>query len=106
MIRFRNATWVAWVPALGVALGASLAMAGAALAADAAPSVRAHAIRRTGEIAVDGRLDETVWTSAPKHSGFIQRFPKDATPPSVETRFAIIYDDDAVYVGVWADDPR
>ena len=69
-------------------------------------SVRAHAVRRAGEIAIDGRLDEAAWTAAPKQSGFIQRFPKDATAPSVDTRFAIVYDDEAVYVGVWADDPQ
>jgi hypothetical protein len=70
------------------------------------PSVRAHAVRRSGDIAIDGRLDEAGWQAAPKQSGFIQRFPKDASPPSAETRFAIQYDDEAIFVGVWADDPR
>ncbi|HEX3759943.1 MAG TPA: DUF5916 domain-containing protein [Kofleriaceae bacterium] len=98
----RNATWAAWVPAL-VVLGLPCA---AAHAAEPAPVVRAHATRRTGAISIDGRLDEAAWADAPKHSGFIQRFPKDATPPSVDTRFAIVYDDDAIYVGVWADDPQ
>jgi hypothetical protein len=68
--------------------------------------VRAHAVRRTGAIAVDGKLDEPVWSEAPTQGGFVQRFPKDAAAPSVETRFAVMYDDDAIYVGVWADDPR
>ncbi len=103
MIRMRNAPWVACVPALGVALGLPCAIAHAA---EPAPAVRAHATRRTSTIAIDGRLDEAAWATAPKHSGFIQRFPKDANPPSVETRFAIVYDDDAIYVGVWADDPQ
>jgi len=74
--------------------------------ADLAPQVRAHAIRRTGAIAVDGKLDEPVWSEAPKQGGFVQRFPKDAAAPELDTRFAIVYDDDAIYVGVWADDPR
>ncbi len=72
----------------------------------AAPVVRAHAMRRTGAISIDGRLDERDWEMAPNQSGFIQRFPKDASKPSVETRFAVVYDDDALYVGVWADDPH
>jgi hypothetical protein len=85
---------------------AIVASAAVAHAADLAPVVRAHATRRTGAIAIDGRLDEAAWAAAPKHSGFIQRFPKDLTPPSVDTRFAIVYDDDAIYVAVWADDPQ
>lgn len=63
-------------------------------------------MRRTCAITIDGRLDEPVWGEAPRHSGFVQRFPRDAAPPSLETRFAIVYDDDAIYVGVWADDSR
>jgi hypothetical protein len=68
--------------------------------------VRAHAVRRQGPIAVDGKLDEPCWSAAPKQSGFVQRFPKDASKPSLETRFAIVYDDEAIFVGVWADDPQ
>jgi len=77
-----------------------------ARADDPAPPVRAHAVRRTGPISIDGQLDEAVWAAAPKQAGFVQRFPKDATKPSVETSFAVVYDDEAVFVGVWADDPR
>ncbi|HET7504113.1 MAG TPA: DUF5916 domain-containing protein [Kofleriaceae bacterium] len=68
--------------------------------------MRAHAVRRDGTIAIDGRLDEAIWATAPRHGGFIQRFPRDASKPSVDTRFSIVYDDEAIYVGVWADDPR
>jgi hypothetical protein len=63
-------------------------------------------VRRTSAIAIDGRLDEPGWAAAPVQRGFIQRFPKDAAAPSLETRFAILYDDEAVFVGVWADDPQ
>src|SRR5690348_14254724 len=75
-------------------------------AGEAASTVRAHAVRRSSAILVDGRLDEIAWADAPRSSGFLQRFPADAAAPSLETRFAIVYDDDAIYVGVWADDPR
>ena len=83
-----------------------LTLGSIAHADDLAPSVRAHAVRRTGSISVDGRLDDAAWTAAPRQSGFVQRFPKDASKPSVETHFAILYDDEAVFVGVWADDPQ
>jgi len=86
---------------LGPGLGWSFARAN-----DVAPAVRAHAIRRPCRIVVDGRLDEPGWDAAPKQTGFTQRFPKDGASPSVETRFAILYDDQAMFVGVWADDPH
>ena len=83
-----------------------LVLASTARAAGAAPTVRASAARRAGSISTDGRLDEADWAAAPKHSGFIQRFPKDASKPSFETRFSVLYDDEAIFIGVWADDPR
>ena len=104
MIRIRN-TGLA-VLGLVAALGALGALGSAAHAADVAATVRAHAVRRSGDIAVDGKLDEAVWSSAPRHSGFVQRFPRDAAAPSLDTHFAVVYDDDAIFVGVWADDPR
>jgi uncharacterized protein DUF5916/cellulose/xylan binding protein with CBM9 domain len=88
------------LPTLVIILGS------AAHADGVTPGVRAHAVRRAGAIAIDGRLDEDSWSAAPKHSGFVQRFPSDAAPPSLETRFAVLYDDEAIYVGVWADDPH
>src|SRR5689334_872714 len=57
MLRFCNATLLA----LGV-------IGGVAHAQERPPtSVRAHAVRRAGDIAIDGRLDEAAWTAAPKH---------------------------------------
>jgi len=67
---------------------------------------RAHAVRRTGPITIDGRLDEPAWQQAPEQGGFTQRFPVDGASPTFDTRFAVLYDDDAIYVGVWADDPQ
>ena len=81
-------------------------LGGAAEASEMPVSVRARAVRRSSSIAIDGRLEEDAWQRAPRHSGFVQRFPKDASAPSLDTHFAIVYDDDAIYVGVWADDPR
>ncbi|HTL38942.1 MAG TPA: DUF5916 domain-containing protein, partial [Kofleriaceae bacterium] len=71
-----------------------------------AEPMRAHAMRRDGEISVDGRLDEAAWQSAPKQGGFTQRFPQDGGKPSFDTQFAMLYDDKAIYVGVWASDPE
>jgi hypothetical protein len=73
--------------------------------AAAADAPRARAVRRTGDIAIDGSLDERAWVAAPKQAGFTQRFPLSGARATLETSFAVLYDDDAVYVGVWADDP-
>lgn len=67
---------------------------------------RALATRLQGTISVDGRLDEAVWQNAPKQTGFTQRFPQDGGKPSFDTQFAVLYDDQAIYVGVWASDPE
>ncbi|HEY5948167.1 MAG TPA: DUF5916 domain-containing protein [Kofleriaceae bacterium] len=68
--------------------------------------VRAHATRRTTPIAIDGRLDEAAWSGAPRQGSFTQRFPKDGAKASYDTQFALLYDDDAIYVGVWSTDPE
>ncbi|HEY4245111.1 MAG TPA: DUF5916 domain-containing protein [Kofleriaceae bacterium] len=68
--------------------------------------LQAKAVRRTGSITIDGKLDEPAWAAAPQHTGFSQRFPKDQAKPTYETTFAVLFDDDAVYVGVWCDDPE
>src|SRR5678815_3127811 len=64
----------------------------------------ACARRRTGAIAIDGNLDEPAWKTAPRQGGFIQRFPKDGAKASQDTEFAFLYDDDSIYIGVWAHD--
>ena len=66
---------------------------------------RAKAVRRTSSISIDGKLDEAAWPAAPQHSGFTQRFPQDGAKATLDTRFAVLYDDNAIYVGVWASDP-
>jgi len=70
------------------------------------PSLRAQAMRTRGSISIDGTLDEAAWATAPKQTNFTQRFPHDGAKATLETRFAILYDDHAIYVGVWCDDPE
>ncbi|MEJ7597628.1 MAG: DUF5916 domain-containing protein [Kofleriaceae bacterium] len=72
----------------------------------ASGETRARAIRRASTVTIDGVLEEAAWATAPRHTGFTQRFPKDGVKANVETHFAVLYDDNAVYVGVWADDPE
>ena len=75
--------------------------------ADPLPSgLRAHAMRRTVPVTIDGRLDEPVWATAARQTGFTQRFPTDGAKATYATSFAVLYDDEAIYVGIWSDDPE
>ncbi len=47
-------------------------------------------------------MDEAVWATAPQASGFIQSAPSPGDPSSERTEAAVLYDEDALYVGVKA----
>lgn len=65
---------------------------------------RCRAMRRDGSVTVDGKLDDAAWRGASRNNGFSQRFPKEGARPTRETEFAVLFDDEALYVGVWAKD--
>lgn len=48
---------------------------------------------------LDGRLDDPIWQSAAWVSDFAQKEPVENGVPSVRTEVAIVWDDDAVFVG-------
>jgi len=85
--------------ALALAL---LAAAPAARAASAGDPITAA--KRTGEVTLDGRLDEPAWASAPGFDGFVQLFPTSGAAPSEATEVRVLYDDRYLYVGVTARD--
>jgi hypothetical protein len=60
----------------------------------------ATAVRRNGEITLDGRLDEAAWQAAKPIGGFIQSYPKANEPAPDQTEVRVLYDDAALYVGV------
>ena len=51
---------------------------------------------------VDGVLDDAAWQAVPAMTDFIQREPFDGQPASERTEVRLVYDDAAIYVGVWA----
>ncbi len=61
--------------------------------------VPVRAIRLTAPVAVDGVLDEPVWSSGQPSSHFTQRDPDEGAPSSQRTEVRIAYDDAALYVG-------
>ncbi|HYT64377.1 MAG TPA: DUF5916 domain-containing protein [Gemmatimonadales bacterium] len=75
-----------------------------ATAAQDTSAVTAHkqvrAVRLQGSgITLDGKLDEPAWAHAAWISDFVQKRPREGAPPSDSMRIAMLYDDDAVYVG-------
>ena len=47
---------------------------------------------------IDGKPDDKCWQNAGIGSGFIQREPNDGKPASQKTEFAVLYDDNYIYV--------
>jgi hypothetical protein len=68
----------------------------------------ATAVRITGGVNVDGKLDDPQWKTAPAISDFIQKDPVEGAAPSDSLEVRFLYDDDALYVGtrVVSKDPR
>ena len=48
---------------------------------------------------IDGRLDESAWSTARFVSDFTQKDPLQGAEPSERTELAVLFDDDAIYVG-------
>lgn len=55
---------------------------------------------RAGQpLVVDGRLDDPVWRTAERVTGFLQRDPLEGTAASESTVVYVAYDDAAIYIG-------
>ncbi|HEY6362380.1 MAG TPA: DUF5916 domain-containing protein [Vicinamibacterales bacterium] len=65
-----------------------------------------EAIRLAGEVELDGTLDEPSWSLAPMAHNFIQNDPNEGMPATFDTEVRVLYDDDALYVGVFARDDQ
>src|SRR4051794_38439334 len=85
---------------LFLALWALLSLSGslvAAVSTDSSSRPAMTAIHTTGEIHVDGRLDEPEW-QRPGISDFTQRDPVEGAAPTQKTEAWIAYDDAAIYI--------
>jgi len=67
-------------------------------------SMRAH--RKEGAIILDGRLDDAAWQRAEASRNFTQSWPNPGQPGTDPTEVRVVYDDEAIYVGVRAFDAR
>jgi Domain of unknown function (DUF5916)/Carbohydrate family 9 binding domain-like len=55
---------------------------------------------------IDGRLDESVWSTAPVATDFVQSSPRPATLASLKSEARVLMDDDALYIGLTYYDPE
>ncbi|MEJ2216265.1 MAG: DUF5916 domain-containing protein [Gemmatimonadota bacterium] len=65
-----------------------------------------RAMRRVGPITIDGRLNEPDWARAPVSDSFTESYPDPGKPAPDSTTVRVLYDDDALYVGVRMFDPH
>src|SRR5262245_18252703 len=70
------------------------------------PCFAASFERATGEITLDGKLDEASWQSAQPRTEFYEIYPANVGEPSVATSVAFLYDERIVYVAIRALDPH
>jgi hypothetical protein len=100
------------IPLLSYALVAALVAVVACPAAFANPKFEPvfnpvlETVRVTEAIKIDGRVDDDGWHSAGIATNFVERNPGENTPPLVETKAFITYDDNNLYVAfVCKDNP-
>lgn len=55
---------------------------------------------------IDGNLSDSIWSSVDWGSDFIEVDPDENTPPSVQTKFKILYDQKHLYIALKALDPE
>ena len=66
-----------------------------------APSIKALSL--AGEsIRIDGMLDEPAWQRAEMSTNFTQREPQDGSPATEQTEIRVLYNPDALYIGIRA----
>ncbi len=70
------------------------------------PAVQATRLLPGESISLDGSLDHPAWQRAVVHSRFVEREPNNGASPKFETRFQVLVDERALYVGVTALDPQ
>ena len=66
--------------------------------------MRAERLAGGESIALDGRLDEPAWSRAVPAADFVQIDPVNGQPPTEPTEVRILFDADALYMGVTAYD--
>lgn len=78
----------------------------APLATVAGAPITAARLLPDERIRLDGTLSHPAWQRAPAHADFVQKFPEAGPKPDRETQVRVLYDDQALYIGVDALEPE
>ena len=62
------------------------------------------AYKITDTVSIDGKLDEMIWKGVPRSNRFKDLVSGDST--SLDTRAAVLWDDQNLYVGYWIEEPN
>ncbi len=68
--------------------------------------VQAYRLGPDAKIIIDGHLDEGPWHQAQHTTGFLEKDPYPLIEFNEPTEFAILYDDENIYVGIWCWDSQ
>ena len=68
------------------------------------PPKQIQAVRATGPLTIDGRLDEDDWQGAPETAGFFQAQPEQGKTPTNDTRIRVLFDSKNIYIGAFCPD--
>ena len=63
--------------------------------------IRAYRLTAQDRIQLDGRLDEAAWQQAEHQGRFTEKDPYPYIEPDEQTEFAVLYDANNLYIGVW-----
>lgn len=88
------------LPLTVMRVGAQERSASTASNAAANPPRSMIAARRMTPVVIDGKLDEAAWSSAMPSGEFVQSYPKPGAAAPDRTEIRVLYDDDALYVGI------
>ncbi len=96
----------AWCGVL-LCLGAHAADRGQQTSAEANQR-RAHALKISEPIRIDGRLDEPPWQRAEPATDFLQQEPQEGAPATEKTEVRVLFDTHNLYIGIraWDSEPR
>ena len=73
---------------------------------ETAPRPVARAVKTTGTIVIDGRIDEPAWASAEMLTDFVQQLPNTGEPAAFRTVVRVLYDADYLYIASVNFDPH
>jgi hypothetical protein len=87
---------------IGQSISVPAAVGSVRRSADGRLALRAE--RVSADVRIDGSLDEAAWAAAEIADGFVQMEPTQGAPASERTVVRIAFDDENLYVGVYAFD--